>query len=116
MIETDHRIPVRFGPAAAAGPEKALLIAGDAPMAESRAAVVARFAPEPRPFHAAGCACCAPRGAAADALGRLFLARARGGTWFRDVLAVVQDAAGEAAVTAAVSADAVTAARFRIQP
>ena len=112
MIETDPRIPVRFGPAAAAGPETALLIAGDA--AAPAGIAVARFTPEPLGFHGVGCACCAPRGAAAAALGRLFLTRARGGVWFREVLAVTPGTIGEAEVRAAVAGDALTAARFRV--
>ena len=112
MIQaTDARLPVRFGTVDEAGPETALLIEGDAPAPPGVAA--ARFAlPGGFPRHAIGCTCCAPRGPAGEALGRLFLARARGGAWFRAVLAVVSPA-GEAAVRAALAGDALTAARFR---
>src|SRR5487761_2094223 len=95
----DARLPLRFGTLAQAGPETALLIEGDAPAPAGGG--VARFAlPIGLPRHAIGCTCCAPRGPAAEALGRLFLARARGGSWFREVLAVASPA-GQAAVRAA---------------
>ncbi len=64
--------------------------------------------------HAPGCACCVPRGPVAEALGRLFLARARGEVaWFRSV-AVLASLAGEAAVRAALAEDQVSAGRFRL--
>ena len=110
--DADARLPLRFGTLDRAGPETALLIEGDAPAPAGVA--VARFAlPIGFPRHAIGCACCAPRGPAAEALGRLFLARARGGIWFREVLAVASPA-GQAAVRAALAEDVVTAARFRV--
>ena len=63
--------------------------------------------------HPAGCACCTPRSAAADALSRLFLQRARGEVaFFRRVL-VVTDEAGKAAVRTALRSDPVVCARFR---
>jgi hypothetical protein len=109
---TDERIPVRFGPLAAAEPHDALLIEGDA---QAAGAAVARFVmPARLGGHPVGCACCAPRGPVATALGALFLARARGELkWFRSVVAVTRSAAGEAAVRAALVDDVVTAARFR---
>jgi len=61
--------------------------------------------------HTPGCACCAPRGAVAVALDRLFQARVRGTVpWFDRVVA---PRSAEAAVRAAVTADPLTAARFR---
>ncbi|MDE8347216.1 MAG: hypothetical protein POH28_13745, partial [Acidocella sp.] len=58
-------------------------------------------------------ACCAPRGAAAEALSRLFLARARGEVALFSRVVVMASAAGVALVRAALAHDAVTRARFR---
>jgi hypothetical protein len=107
---TDARVPVVFADLAAAGPDDGLLIEGDAPAPLGRA--VARFASGPRPWHAPGCFCCAPRAAAAAALGRLYLARARGEVpFFRRVVAVVKD---PAAVRAALAEDTLAGGRFRL--
>jgi hypothetical protein len=106
----DARVPVVFGDIATAGPDDGLLIEGAAPAPPGRA--VARFTPGPLRWHAPGCACCAPRAAAAAALGRLYLARARGEVaFFHRVVAVVND---PAAVRAALSGDALAAGRFRL--
>jgi hypothetical protein len=111
----DGRIGVRFGAVGDAGPDDALLIEGDASAdrpAVARFAIIARIA-----AHPIGCACCAPRGPTADALGRLFLARARGEMpWFHRVVAVTHTDAGAAAVRAALQEDVVTTARFRADP
>ncbi len=65
--------------------------------------------------HPAGCACCLPRSEAAAALGRLFLARARGDVaFFRRVVAVTMTPQGEAAVRAAVAEDPLISGRFRL--
>jgi hypothetical protein len=106
----DDRVAVHFGPAAA---DEAVLIEGDAGDACGRP--VARFRLSPAlAGHAPGCACCAPRDPAAQALGRLFLARARGEVaWFRSV-AVLATPAGEAAVRAALAHDHVSSCRFRL--
>jgi hypothetical protein len=108
----DDRVPVRFG---RAGPHEAALIEGDAAAAVGRPVV--RFVLSPGlPGHLAGCACCVPRAPVAEALGRLFLARARGEVaWFRAV-AVLASPAGEAAVRAALAEDRVAAGRFRLAP
>jgi hypothetical protein len=113
-MSDDGRIWVRFGAAAEAEPGDALLIEGAAP---AEGAAVARFVVPARiGGHPVGCACCAPRGPVAMALGGLFLARARGELpWFRSVLAVTQSAAGVAAVRAALEEDVVTRARFRME-
>jgi hypothetical protein len=112
MDADDARIGVRFGAVGDARPDEALLIEGDGPAgrpAAARFVVPARIATHPR-----GCTCCAPRGPVADALGRLFLARARGEIpWFRSVLAVTRNDAGADAVRAALTCDVVTTARFR---
>jgi hypothetical protein len=108
--QADDRVPVHFG-AAEAG--EAVLAEGEASAPDS--APVARFRLSPaRPGHAPGCACCIPRGPVAEALGRLFVARARGEVaWFRSV-AVVASPSGEAAVRAALAEDQVCAGRFRL--
>ena len=107
----DARLPVRFGTPDQAGPEAALLIEGDVPAPSG--VLAARFVLA-QGGHSAGCACCAPRGPAAEALRRLFLTRARGGQLFREVVAVVRGQAGEAAVRAALSDDLLASARFRL--
>lgn len=102
------RIGVRFG--GVAGPEDAVLVEGGG--TAGAAAVVERFRLVVDPMHGVGCACCAPRGPAAVALGRLFLARARGEVgWFSRVVVMASDA-GAAAVRAALAEDAVVMARF----
>lgn len=112
---SDGRIGVRFGAAGDAGPEDALLIEGKA-LADRPAAAWFRL-PVRIAAHPVGCTCCAPRGPVAEALGRLFLARARGELpWFRSVVAVAHSAAGAEAVRAALVGDVVTAARFRADP
>ncbi len=115
MATDDARIGVRFGAAGDAGPDDALLIEGDAPAdrpAAARFNLPARIATHPR-----GCTCCTPRGPVAEALGRLFLARARGNLpWFRSVVAVTRNDAGADAVRAALTSDMVTTARFRELP
>ena len=60
----------------------------------------------------ARCACCAPRHQIAQALAKLFFARARGEVaFFRQVVVIGAD---ETAIRAAVADDVVTAARYRI--
>jgi hypothetical protein len=64
--------------------------------------------------HAAACACCAGRGPAAAALDRLFQARVRNACpWFERVVALAETPEAEAEIAAALTRDAVTAARFR---
>jgi hypothetical protein len=115
MVESsDDRVPVRFGSIDAAGPDAALLVEGDAVVPAGH--VMARFRMGPSLIgHPFGCACCMPRGPVAEALARLFLARARGEVaFFRSVVAVVATPAGEAAVRAALAEDQVSAGRFRL--
>jgi hypothetical protein len=107
--DPDTRILVRFAPSADGAP--AALVEGDG----STAGPVAHFTVPSGMAHAIGCACCLPRGPAAVALGRLFLARARGeAPLFDTVTAVTRSPAGEAAVRAALAEDVVTRARFRL--
>ena len=93
----DARVPVVFGQVGA--PQD-----GD---------VVLAVESDGAPLHDAGCACCAGRSPAAQALGRLFMQRARGEVaFFRRVL--IEGHAAEAAVRAALQSDPVAAARFRL--
>jgi len=107
----DARVPVRIAAPETATPQSALLIQGDRAALEGPA--TARFI-LPNSAHAIGCACCLPRGPVAEALSRLFQARARGDVgFFREVVAVPADADGAAAVRAALADDPFVAARFR---
>jgi hypothetical protein len=116
-IFVDARIPVLFAEAAAAGPDDAVLVAGDAPdvlvAGDAPDVLVAADAPVPT-GHAAGCTCCAPRGAVADALSRLFLARARGETPFFRRVVVAAGPEAETQVRAALDRDAFLAGRYRL--
>lgn len=106
----DARVPLRFGRAEEAGPQDALLVEGEGTPVPGRA--VAWFRPG---AHAPGCACCAPRGAAAEALTRLFLDRVRGRVpHFRAVVAVTSSAEGGATVRAALADDPLVSGRFRL--
>ena len=111
---TDDRVPVQFGPADTAGPGDALLVEGEAAVPGGHP--VARFRLSPGlPGHGLGCACCTPRGPVAEALGRLFLARARAeAPFFHAVVAVVATPAGEASVRAALAEDQLSAGRFQL--
>lgn len=106
----NDRVPVGFGPPQ---PGEALLVEGEAAAPSGHAVARFRLAPG-LAGHPLGCACCTPRSPVAQALGQLFLARARGEVaWFRSV-AVVATPAGEAAVRAALARDQVSAGRFRL--
>jgi hypothetical protein len=107
----DARIPIAFLDDAVLAPDSALLLEGDQPAPDG--AVVARFAAGIG-RHGANCACCVARGAVAEALGRLFLARAKGEVGFFRAVAVVCGEAGRAEVLAALAADPVVSARFRL--
>lgn len=117
----DARIPVTLLddaaalPAAlAAGRPAAVLAEGEAGAAPG---AVAAEGFRPVDLHAAGCACCAGRSAAAQALDRLFQARVRGRAgWFERVLVLPATAAGRAEVIEALARDALTTARFRTSP
>lgn len=114
----DARVPVVFAAPERAGAEDALLldagqaVAGqDGAVPVGAACVVVRL-PALAFGHRIGCVCCVPRGAAAEALGRLFLARARGEVgFFRRVVVSVADAAS---VREAVLADRLVAGRYRL--
>lgn len=79
-----------------------------------RPAVVVRHLAVPVPRHLAGCACCTPRHAVAQALGALSLARARGDVaWFSRVVVLGPPQMLQAAREAAQS-DRLVAARLRL--
>ena len=63
--------------------------------------------------HPAGCACCGPRSSAAQALSRLFVARARGTAPFFSAVLVAAGPSGERAVVDALARDPAVAAWFR---
>lgn len=99
--------------ALAAGGPAAVLSEAPALAPPEGAVATEAFAPAGA-VHPAACACCAGRSPAAAALDRLFQARVRGGVpWFERVVALVGTEAGRAEIAAALSGDAVTAARFR---
>lgn len=113
----DARIPLTLLPddaalqGALAGRPAALLAEGPLP-AQAGVVVTENFVPSPA--HAAGCACCEGRSAAALALDRLFQARVRGRSgWFDRVLALPATEEGRAELVRALTEDRLTAARFR---
>jgi hypothetical protein len=106
----DLRIPVLGTPGAAGD---AYLAEGGFPVPEG--AYVVRFTLPAAGFgHAIGCACCTPRGPAANALAELFRARATGTAPFFKHVVVAASPAGIAAIRAAIEEDVVAKARFRI--
>ena len=117
---TDPRIEIIFAAASGGRAGDALLIETQGLFADdgdAHTAPVAYFSlkTETGSGHKAGCSCCRPRGAVADALNTLFLSRARDEAgWFTRVLAVVRTQDGRRAIAQAVSDDALTAARFRL--
>jgi hypothetical protein len=67
--------------------------------------------------HLPGCACCVTRSPVADALGRLFRARAVGEVpFFTRLGAVPASAAGEAALRQALESDGLASACYRLEP
>jgi len=107
----DARIPVVLGDLASAVPLDAVIMEGDA-LPAGRFGLVFRPA-----LHdaAVGCACCAPRGALATAIGEMFVARAKGLVPpFGRVIAATETPGGRHAVVAAVTEDPVCSVRFRI--
>ncbi len=67
------------------------------------------------PGHMAGCACCAPRAPVAQALARLWRARATGTAPFFSRVVLLASPAGEDAVRAAMAGDALAQARYELQ-
>ena len=116
----DARLPVvmvgdvaELAAALANGPSAAVL--AEAPPAPMPAGAVVSAGFDPSMLvHAGGCACCGGRSQAAAALDRLFQARVRGACpWFDRVVALAETQAARDEIAAALSDDAVTAARFR---
>ncbi|WP_027285140.1 hypothetical protein [Rubritepida flocculans] len=115
----DARIPVTLLPdmaaveaALAEGKPAALVTAAPPPPKPARAAAAVSFAPG-LAAHRAACACCQGRSPAAQALDRLFQARARGAApWFERVLVLDEEGVG-AELRRALREDALAAARFR---
>lgn len=111
----DDRIGVVIGPATSAGPDDALLLPAGVAAATGAGVVVSLPAGAAGIVHARGCACCLPRGALAETLGRLFLARARGEVAaFRRLVAPLEGEAA-AALSEALVSDRLLAARFRLE-
>ncbi len=90
------RVPVLAGDPALAGPDD-----------------VVQAVPPGAGRHRIGCACCITRAPLAEALSKLFFARARGEIPFFARVIVPSEPAQEASLAAALAADPVTAARFR---
>jgi hypothetical protein len=111
---TDMRIPVLFGGNTEAGDTDAWLVEDNT--APPLSGYAHRFTlPAPgfgHASHAIGCNCCAPRGPAADALARMFRARATGTAPFFKRVLVLASPAGEAAIREALTKDVMTAARY----
>jgi len=114
IADADMRIPVVFDDTDAGPADAWLLEEGRTAPAWAYAVT---FALPNSPFgHATGCACCTPRGPAADALAAMFRARATGTAPFFGRVIVLASAAGEAAIRAAVEADVIASARYRVEP
>ena len=102
--------------ALAVGPKAAVLAEAPPRAMPEGAAALASFEPS-GPSHAGGCACCGGRSQAAAALDRLFQARVRGACpWFERVIAFAETLEARGEIAAALTGDAVTAARFRAAP
>lgn len=115
----DARIPVTLLPdlaaveAALAQGKPAALVTSAPPPPKPEGAVAAVSFDAGVVAHTAGCACCQGRAEAAQALDRLFQARARGAApWFDRVL-VLDEAGVGAEVLAALREDSLASARFR---
>jgi hypothetical protein len=106
----DMRIPVLFGDSSGQTDAVWLVETGLQPPVPGHTEY---FASPPAKFgHVLGCTCCTPRGPAADALSRLFRARATGtAPFFKRVIALASPA-GEAAIRDAITADVLAAARY----
>jgi hypothetical protein len=105
MSRIDARIPVFFASAAAEAEGLAWLVEdAAAPWGSGEAG------------HVPGCACCVARSPVAEALGRLFRARAVGVVPFFTRLGVVPASpAGEAAVRQALATDGLASACYRVE-
>jgi hypothetical protein len=110
MNRIDARIPVFFATTAAEADGVAWLVE-DAAVAAWDAGDGGREA-----GHAAGCTCCVARSPVAEALGRLFRARAVGEVPFFTRLGVVPASpAGETSIRQALETDGLAAACYRVE-
>ncbi len=111
-LASDMLIPVLFGDVQAEKDDVYLTEGGAEPVLSGYAE---SFTLPPGKFgHVKGCNCCTPRGPAADALTRLFRARATGCAPFFKRVIVRASPAGEAAIRAAIANDLLTTARYRL--
>jgi hypothetical protein len=108
MVRIDARIPVFFADAA-----------------DTAAADIAWLVENPEDAawdsqesgHVPGCACCVARSPVAEAMGRLFRARAVGEVpFFKRLGVVAASAGGEAAVRQALETDGLVSACYRLAP
>ena len=95
----DPRLPIRLVPAGACLPPGGVAMP-TLPTAPRR--------------HMAACACCQPRPAAADMLSRAWLARVRGTAPLTAELVISASTEDQASLRAAITSDALLAARFRL--
>ncbi len=100
-MSNDDRIPVRLGTVGSAGPRSHVLLEADLSAAT------------PFSRHSPNCVCCAPRGALARALSRLFVAQVRGEVAPFDEVVVV-GRFDQIGLATAIREDVVAAARFRL--
>lgn len=108
----DGRIPVAFAASVPQASREVLLVEGDAPVPAGT--IVERFLAE-KGRHPVGCVCCRPRSPAAQALSRLYLAYARGEiSSISGVLVLTATEAARDSIVAALEADVVLRARFRL--
>ncbi len=113
-MRIDARLPLRFGTLADARDGDAVLLSRGAPAPSGLPAAWLEGTVDTVAAHPAGCACCTPRNAAAQALSVLFLRRGRGDVAaFRTVLAAV-GAADADLVRAALQSDPLVSGRFRL--
>lgn len=108
---TDMRIPVLFG--GSPEPDDAVLVEDGQDIPEHGYTLRFALGAPGTAGHVFGCACCTPRGAAADALARLFRARATGAAPYFGRVLVLASPQGEAALRDALAADVLTQARYR---
>lgn len=113
-MRIDARLPLRFGTLSDARDGDAVLLPDGEQAPPGLPAAWLQGGADAVVGHPAGCACCAPRNAAAQALGSLFLRRGRGEVAaFRAVLAAV-GADDADLVRAALSSDPLVSGRFRL--
>ncbi len=108
------RIPVLFGDIPPPDAGDAWLLEADA-TAPPQAYAVRLTLPAQKFGHVGACHCCNPRGPAAEALAKLFRARATGVAPFFKRVRVVASSATEAALREALDQDVVTKARYVLE-